>query len=91
MKGTHRNVSRATKGVKLLDWQKAFTAINRTRAAVERVIANFKKSLAKQVGLTVNFDSLALEGSSIIFQPKDILVDPAGVTTHIDFIVVADE
>jgi DDE superfamily endonuclease len=32
-----------TKGVKLLDWQKTFnTAINRTRAVVERVIANFK-------------------------------------------------
>ena len=31
------------KGVELLDWQKAFnTAINQTRAVVERVIANLK-------------------------------------------------
>lgn len=55
------------------------------------LIDTFKKSLAEQVGLTINYREIGVEGSTIFFDPLDIVVTEDAVTVNIDFIVAAEE
>ncbi len=57
------------------------------------LIDGFKAALAEQVGLTLNYRSIGVEGSSIFFEPLDINVDVAtnSVNFYLDFVVAVDE
>ncbi|MCA9659489.1 MAG: hypothetical protein KC486_14175 [Myxococcales bacterium] len=57
------------------------------------LIDNFKASLAEQVGLTLNYRSIGVEGSSIFFEPLDISVTQStnSVNFFLDFVVAANE
>lgn len=55
------------------------------------LVENFRASLADAVGTTINYDSLDLEGSTILFAVQDVAVDVATINSYLDFIVVQDE
>ncbi len=59
----------------------------------EGLIDNFKAALAEQVGLTLNYRSIGVEGSSIFFEPLNIDVDAETDTVnfYLDFVVAASE
>jgi hypothetical protein len=54
------------------------------------VVANFKDSVANNLGATINYDALATEGSTVIFETLAVEVEPEYLETWIDFFVVAN-
>ncbi|MCB9701843.1 MAG: hypothetical protein H6711_08125 [Myxococcales bacterium] len=57
----------------------------------QNLIDNFKTQLASQVGFTIDFKSIGVEGSTIFFEPLDLTVDEDSVNLFLDFIVAASE
>jgi len=55
------------------------------------LIETFRADLASAVGNTVNYDSLDLEGSTIVFAVDEVTVDPAAINSYLNFEVYADE
>jgi hypothetical protein len=55
------------------------------------LIDTFKAALTEQVGLTINYRQLGVEGSTIFFDPLNLTVTEDSVNVFIDFIVAADE
>ncbi|MCY1055835.1 hypothetical protein [Nannocystis sp. SCPEA4] len=51
----------------------------------------FKNSLADQIGITVNYDELAVEGQNIIFDATGITVDDKKIDILLDILVLAAE
>lgn len=61
--------------------------IDKNRALID----TFKEALASQVGLTVNYRQIGVEGSTIFFDPKSLTVNDDAVSVLIDFVVAAEE
>ena len=57
----------------------------------KNLIENFKRDLSAQVGITVNYKELAVEGSTILFDTLALRVDRDKINIDIDFQVVANE
>ncbi len=55
------------------------------------LIDTFRGDLAGAVGSTINYDSLDLEGSTILFSVNEVVVDPTSINSYLDFIIVKDE
>lgn len=55
------------------------------------LINTFRGDLASAVGSTINYDSLDLEGSTIVFAVEDVTVDPAAINSYLNFQVYADQ
>jgi hypothetical protein len=55
------------------------------------LIDTFRGDLAAAVGSTINYDSLDLEGSTIVFAVEEVAVDPAAINSYLDFQVYANE
>jgi hypothetical protein len=55
------------------------------------LIETFRSDLAAAVGSTINYDSLDLEGSTIVFAVEEVVVDPASINSYLNFQVYADE
>jgi hypothetical protein len=53
-------------------------------------VENFRTALAEQVGQTLNFDSLDIDGSVIVFFIQNLAVSPDVIQTNLDFTVVAE-
>jgi hypothetical protein len=54
------------------------------------IVENFRTALAEQVGQTLNFDSLDIDGSVIVFFIQNLAVSPDVIQTNLDFTVVAE-
>lgn len=54
------------------------------------VVENFKDSVANNLGTSINYDALATEGSTVIFETLAVDVEPEYLETWIDFYVVAN-
>ncbi|MCH9686551.1 MAG: hypothetical protein K0V04_34275 [Deltaproteobacteria bacterium] len=52
------------------------------------LISTFRSSLADAVGTTINYDSLDLEGSTILFEIQDVEVGELTINSYLDFLVV---
>ena len=57
----------------------------------KNLIETFKRDLSAQVGITVNYKELAVEGSTILFDTLALRVDRDKINIDIDFQVVANE
>ncbi|MEZ4450237.1 MAG: hypothetical protein R3B09_12240 [Nannocystaceae bacterium] len=57
----------------------------------QQLLDTFKAALADQVGLTVNYRQIGVEGSTIFFDPKTIKVTSDAIAVLIDFVVAAEE
>jgi len=57
----------------------------------KNLIETFKRDLSDQVGITVNYKELAVEGSTILFDTLALRVDRDKINIDIDFQVVANE
>jgi hypothetical protein len=57
----------------------------------KNLIESFKRDLSEQVGITVNYKELAVEGSTILFDTLALRVDRNKINIDIDFQVVANE
>jgi hypothetical protein len=55
------------------------------------LINSFRGDLAAAVGSTINYDSLDLEGSTIVFAVEEVAVDPLAINSYLNFQVYADE
>jgi hypothetical protein len=55
------------------------------------LIETFRTDLAAAVGSTINYDSLDLEGSTIVFAVEEVVVDPTSINSYLNFQVYADE
>lgn len=55
------------------------------------LISTFRADLADAVGSTINYDSLDLEGSTIVFAVDEVTVDPMAINSYLNFQVYADE
>jgi hypothetical protein len=55
------------------------------------LIETFRADLAAAVGSTINYDSLDLEGSTIVFAVEDVKVDAAAVNSYLNFQVYAND
>jgi hypothetical protein len=55
------------------------------------LVDTFRKDLSEQVGKTLNYEELAVEGRRILFETQDVVTAPAMISTHIDFLVLARE
>jgi hypothetical protein len=55
------------------------------------LVSVFRKELSEEVAKTLNYEDLSVDGSRILFQTQDIVVEPLAINTYIDFIVVAAE
>jgi hypothetical protein len=55
------------------------------------LIETFRGDLAAAVGSTINYDSLDLEGSTIVFAVEEVKVDPAAINSYLNFQVYADD
>ncbi len=54
------------------------------------VVENFKTAVASNLGTSINYDALAMEGSTVIFETLAVDVEPKYLETWIDFFVVAN-
>jgi hypothetical protein len=54
----------------------------------QALISTFKDSLAEQVGQTINYDAIDLEGNTIVFGVIDLEVTPDAINNYLDFVVV---
>jgi len=55
------------------------------------LIETFRGDLAEAVGSTINYDSLDLEGSRIVFAVEEVKVDPASINSYLNFQVYAED
>lgn len=55
------------------------------------LVATFRQELSEQVGNTLNYEELGVEGSRILFTTRDIVVGIETIDTQIDFLVLAAE
>lgn len=53
------------------------------------LVEYFKRSLSDQIGLTVNYNELAVEGRNIIFDAKGLTVTANSIDILLDFLVLA--
>ena len=53
------------------------------------LVEHFKQSLADQIGITVNYDDLAVEGQNIVFDAKELNVTSSSIDILLDFLVLA--
>ncbi|MCX4242231.1 hypothetical protein [Paraliomyxa miuraensis] len=54
------------------------------------LIDTFRGDLASAVGNTINYDSLDLEGSTIVFAVEEVTVDPVAIHSYLNFQVYAN-
>jgi hypothetical protein len=54
----------------------------------QHLLDNFRGAVAHHMGLTVNYDSLSIEGKAIYFTTKGVEVAPGLLKTELDFVVV---
>jgi hypothetical protein len=54
------------------------------------LIDTFRSDLAAAVGSTINYDSLDLEGSTIVFAVEEVKVDPLAINSYLNFQVYAN-
>ncbi len=54
------------------------------------VVDTFKNALADQIGLTVNYDAISLDGNSMVIDLQEVRVNPTGLFLDLDFFVVED-
>ncbi|MFV8748993.1 hypothetical protein ACNOYE_00420 [Nannocystaceae bacterium ST9] len=52
------------------------------------VVENFKTAVASNLGVSINYDALDVEGSTVIFETLAVDVEPKTLETWIDFFVV---
>ncbi len=57
----------------------------------KKLVDQFKKDLSEQVGITLNYKEVGVEGSRILFDTQTLLVNPNSIDIIIDFEVVAAE
>lgn len=57
----------------------------------KKLVDQFKKDLSEQVGITINYNEVGVEGSKILFDTAGIKVDDTEIDILIDFEVVAAE
>jgi len=55
------------------------------------LVDHFKRSLADQIGITVNYNELAVEGKNIIFDATGLTVDDKKIDILLDFLVLSSE
>ncbi len=55
------------------------------------LIDTFRTDLATAVGSTINYDSLDLEGSTIVFAVEEVAVAPESINSYLNFQVYADD
>lgn len=57
----------------------------------KNLVAEFKKSLGEQVGITLNYNEVGVEGSTILFDTQALVVAQKSIDIIIDFEVVASK
>jgi len=57
----------------------------------KKLVDQFKKDLSEQVGITINYKEVGVEGSKILFDTQALTVAPQSIDILIDFQVVAAE
>ena len=57
----------------------------------KQLVAQFQKDLSEQVGITINYNEVGVEGSRILFNTDALVVERDNISIIIDFIVVAAE
>ncbi len=57
----------------------------------KNLVAFFKKDLSEQVGITINYNDVAVPGSNILFDTQALVVERDNINIIIDFEVVAAE
>ncbi len=57
----------------------------------KQVVETFKKDLSEQIGITINYNDIGVEGSRILFSTDALIVEDDKIDIIIDFTVVADE
>lgn len=55
------------------------------------LVDHFKRSLADQIGITVNYNELAVEGKNIIFDATGLTVDDKKIDILLDFLVLSSD
>jgi hypothetical protein len=55
----------------------------------KNLVDHFKRSLADQIGITVNYNELAVEGQNIIFDATGLTVSDKKIDILLDFLVLA--
>ena len=55
------------------------------------LVESFKKSLADQIGVTVNYSDLTVEGANIVFDALALTVDEKRIDILLDFLVLDQE
>ncbi len=57
----------------------------------KKLVDVFKKDLSEQVGITLNYNEVGVEGSTILFYTEALVVEQDNINILIDFDVVASE
>jgi len=57
----------------------------------KKLVDVFKKDLSEQVGITINYNEVGVEGSTILFDTQALVVEQDNIDIIIDFKVVASE
>jgi hypothetical protein len=57
----------------------------------KKLVDTFKKDLSEQVGITINYNEVGVEGTRILFDTEAVLVKQDSIDIIIDFVVVAAE
>jgi hypothetical protein len=57
----------------------------------KQLVAEFQKDLSEQVGITINYNEVGVEGSRIIFDTDALIVERNNISIIIDFQVAAAE
>lgn len=57
----------------------------------KKLVENFTKDLSEQVGITINYNDLEVEGANIYFSTDGVLVGKNNIDIVIDFVVAAKE
>ena len=57
----------------------------------KKLVDVFKKDLSEQVGITINYNDVGVEGSTILFDTLALQVEPDNINIIIDFKVVASD
>ena len=57
----------------------------------KKLVENFRNSLAEQIGITVNYNDLTVEGANIVFDALALSVTPVSIDILLDFLVLANE
>ena len=57
----------------------------------KKLVVEFQKALSDQVGITVNYNEIGVEGSNIVFDTQALIVEEDNISIIIDFDVYASE